>query len=174
MLDDRDRPVPTHKAIGLLETRGLVTALVACDAMLKSAQVRLLQQQVTRPALVTVCITGETAAVAEALAVGVRAAERVGPVVGKHLIAHPTDATLELLSHLALDAHALGVIPLSSMPPLASLSVPRLRTLARALPDCPLSGREISLANRQTLLALLEPRDSTTKDPPEPQPETRG
>lgn len=153
MSDEILQSPPAPEAIGLLETRGLVAALVACDAMLKTARVRLLQQQVTRPALVTVCITGEVAAVAEALAAGQRAAGRVGPVVGRHLIANPTEATLQLLSHLALDSHALpGAAPL----PLSSLSVPRLRALARELPGFPLSGREISLANRSTLLELLE------------------
>ena len=67
MSDENPQTPPTPEAIGLLETRGLVAALVACDAMLKTARVRLLQQQVTRPALVTVCITGEVSAVAEAL-----------------------------------------------------------------------------------------------------------
>ena len=153
MSDENPQTPPTPEAIGLLETRGLVAALVACDAMLKTARVRLLQQQVTRPALVTVCITGEVSAVAEALAAGHRAAGRVGPVVSRHLIANPTGPTLDLLSHLALDAHALT--PAEPVP-LANLSVPRLRALARELPGFPLSGREISLANRSTLLDLLE------------------
>lgn len=170
MLEDRDKPDPAHRAIGLLETRGLVTALVACDAMLKTARVRLLQQQVTRPALVTVCITGETAAVAEALAVGCRVAGKVGPVVGHHLIAHPTDATLDLLSHLALDVHFLSPPDPAGAEPLERLSVPRLRALARSLPDCPLSGREISLANRQTLLDLLRPSPPTASPGSLPDP----
>ncbi|MCA9782468.1 MAG: BMC domain-containing protein [Candidatus Cloacimonetes bacterium] len=150
-------PPRSEQAIGLLETRGLVAAVVACDAMLKTSQVSLLQQQVTRPALVTICIMGEVAAVNEALAAGARAAARVGPVLSRHLIPRPTSATLDLLSHLALDVHALAI---DAQRPLASLSVSRLRALARERSDFPLSGREISLANRTTLLALLEPPEA--------------
>ena len=69
-------PPRSEQAIGLLENRGLVAAVVACDAMLKTSQVSLLQQQVTRPALVTICIMGEVAAVNEALAAGAPAAAR--------------------------------------------------------------------------------------------------
>lgn len=92
------------EALGLLETRGLAAAVEACDAMLKAAAVKLLRQQVTSPALVTICIVGETAAVRAALDAGARSAARVGPVVSTHLIPRPAEGLLDLVSSLAFDS----------------------------------------------------------------------
>jgi ethanolamine utilization protein EutM len=89
------------EALGLLETRGLVAAVEACDAMLKAASVRLLRQQVVSPALVTICVIGETAAVQAALDAGARSAARVGPVLSTHLIPRPAAGLLELAGALA-------------------------------------------------------------------------
>ena len=89
--------LPPGAALGLLETQGLVAAIEAADAMLKSAEVRLLQQQRTNPALITHVVTGETAAVRAAVDAGAAAAERVGRVVSKLVIPRPGDGLLDLI-----------------------------------------------------------------------------
>jgi ethanolamine utilization protein EutM len=153
------------QALGFLETRGLVAALEGCDAMLKAAQVSLVQQQVTSPAIVTICIRGETAAVQSAIEAGVIAAERVGRVLASHVIPRPGEGVDALVNDLSDDVWASQRSPAAKPPPerqipdsldaLRALPVPRLRALARSLEDFPLGGRQISLAKRDELLKLL-------------------
>jgi len=84
------------QALGLIETKGLVGAIVAADAMLKAANVTLLGKEKVTAALITIKITGETAAVKSALEAGSAAVSRVGELVSTHLIPHP-DHQLEIL-----------------------------------------------------------------------------
>ena len=78
-----------QQALGLIETRGLVAALEAADAAAKAASVRLAGIKKTVPALMTVQLVGETAAVRSAVDAGKAAAERVGTVVSTHVIPRP-------------------------------------------------------------------------------------
>ncbi len=78
-----------HEALGLIETRGLVAAIEAADAMLKASNVRLLGIEKTEAALMTVQVVGETAAVQASVDAGRAAAERVGVVFSSHVIARP-------------------------------------------------------------------------------------
>ena len=79
------------EALGLVETRGLVGAIEAADAMCKTARVRLVRYEVTSAALVTVTVRGEVAAVEAAVEQGGRAAARVGELLAKHVIPAPDD-----------------------------------------------------------------------------------
>lgn len=65
-------------ALGLLEVYGFVAGVEAMDAMLKSANVRLLSHSVTPSALVTIVVEGDLAACRAALDAGSAAAERIG------------------------------------------------------------------------------------------------
>ena len=78
-----------REALGLVETRGMIGAVEAADAMCKAARVRLTRYEVTRDALVTVVVRGALAEVEAAVAAGVRSAERFGDVVGRHVIPAP-------------------------------------------------------------------------------------
>jgi microcompartment protein CcmL/EutN len=78
-------------ALGLIETNGLVAALEAADAMLKAANVRLLSKEQTNPALITMQIIGDVAAVQAAVDAGAAAASRVGLVVATHVIPSPDE-----------------------------------------------------------------------------------
>lgn len=78
-------------ALGLVETRGLVGAIEAADAMCKTAQVRLVRYEVTAAALVTVVVRGDVAAVEAAVEHGASAAARVGELLAKHVIPAPDD-----------------------------------------------------------------------------------
>jgi microcompartment protein CcmL/EutN len=83
-------------ALGLVETKGLVAAIEAADTMVKTANVVLIGKEITRGALVTIKITGDTAAVRSAVDAGAAAAQRVGELVSKHVIPRPADG-LEVL-----------------------------------------------------------------------------
>ncbi len=76
-------------AKGFIETRGLVAAIEAADAMAKAANVELVGQKSIGGGLVTVVIEGDVGAVKAAVDAGAAAAQRVGEVVSVHVIARP-------------------------------------------------------------------------------------
>ena len=78
----------TGVALGMIETRGLVPAIEAADAMTKAAEVRLVGRQFVGGGYVTVLVRGETGAVNAAVRAGADACERVGDgLVAAHIIA---------------------------------------------------------------------------------------
>ena len=77
------------EAIGLVETKGLVAAIEAADAMVKAANVRLISKEYVGSQLVTVIVTGEVGAVKAATEDGATAAKRIGNVVSVHVIPRP-------------------------------------------------------------------------------------
>ncbi len=74
------------QALGLIETLGLVAATEAADAMLKSANVRLVSKQQVGGGLISILVTGDTGSVQAAVSAGAAAAARVGRVVSAHVI----------------------------------------------------------------------------------------
>jgi len=79
----------TNIALGLIETKGLVGAVEAADAMCKSAKVTLLGKEISGAGLVTVMVRGEVGAVKAAVEAGSAAAKRVGELVAHHVIPRP-------------------------------------------------------------------------------------
>ena len=79
----------TKIALGLIETKGLVGAVEAADAMCKSAKVTLLGKEISGAGLVTVMVRGEVGAVKAAVEAGSAAAKRVGELVSQHVIPRP-------------------------------------------------------------------------------------
>ncbi len=88
-----DKEMPTETigiALGMIETRGLVPAIEAADAMTKAAEVRLIGREFVGGGYVTVLVRGETGAVNAAVRAGADACERVGDgLVAAHIIARP-------------------------------------------------------------------------------------
>ncbi len=78
-------------ALGLIETKGLIGAIEAADAMLKAANVKLISKEKITAALVTIKIVGEVAAMRSAIDAGAAAAQRVGQLVSTHIIPRPDD-----------------------------------------------------------------------------------
>ena len=76
-------------ALGMVETRGLVGAIEAADAMVKAANVVLLGSEYVGGGLVTVMVRGDVGAVKAATDAGAAAAKRVGEVVSVHVIPRP-------------------------------------------------------------------------------------
>ena len=81
-------------ALGKVETKGLVAAIEAADAMVKAAKVVLTRYEKTGGGLVAVFVRGDVGAVRAAVDAGQQAAQKVGEVVSAHIIPSP-DESLE-------------------------------------------------------------------------------
>ena len=77
------------EALGMIETKGLVGAIEAADAMVKSANVILVGYEKIGSGLVTVMVRGDVGAVKAAVDAGAAAARNVGEVVSIHVIPRP-------------------------------------------------------------------------------------
>lgn len=78
-------------ALGMIETRGLIPAIEACDVMLKTANVQLIGKRKSTASLVSILITGDVGAVKASVEAGAAAAEKVsaGSVLASHVIPRP-------------------------------------------------------------------------------------
>ncbi len=173
----------TDYALGLVETRGLVAAIEAADAMVKTANVVLVGKEQTNPALITIKVVGETAAVRASVEAGAAAAQRVGELVSKHVIPRPAEGMEDLIfvrgsrtqpdveaelreGRLDEDEEAAPEVPYA-MPEglteeqqeyynsLEAMTVHELRRHARSVEGLKIYGREISRANKAQLLEEL-------------------
>jgi len=167
-----------QQALGLIETRGLVAAIEAADAALKTAAVELVNYQKVTGGLVTVAVTGEVAAVQAAVAAGIAAAARVGDLISSHVIPRPL-ADLGLLlraKETGADPDPAGPAsdspasdsPASDSPAqdetdgqpslkehLETLAVEELRRIARKTEGIAIKGRQISRANKGVLISEI-------------------
>jgi ethanolamine utilization protein EutM len=78
-------------AIGLIETRSLVGAVEATDAMAKAANVQIVKQVQIGGAYVTVIVRGDVGSVRAAVESGAAAAAQVGDVIASHVIPRPAE-----------------------------------------------------------------------------------
>ena len=78
-----------EEALGMVECKGLVAMIEAADAMVKSANVRLVGYEKIDAGLVTAIVRGEVGAVRAAVDAGAAAAKRVGEVVATRVIPRP-------------------------------------------------------------------------------------
>jgi ethanolamine utilization protein EutM len=79
------------EALGMVETRGLVSMIEAADAMVKAANVVFVGWQKVDAGLVTAIVRGDVGSVKAATDAGAAAARRVGELVGVHVIPNPAD-----------------------------------------------------------------------------------
>jgi len=141
----------------MIETKGLVGAIEAADAMVKAANVGLIGKEHVGGGLVTVMVRGDVGAVKAATDAGAAAAAKVGELVSVHVIARP-HGELEPV----LPQKECGKAPFEKPAPAAptddidSMSVVQLRKYARSLPGFPIEGREISKANKADLTGLIK------------------
>ena len=155
----------SQTALGLLETRGLVAAIEAADAMMKTADVEMQRIEQTVAALITIHIRGEVAAVKSAIDAGAAAAERVGELVSAHVIARPADEVEDFIEDdQTSTASQDNRTPRkkqqrSAAQDLDSMTVKDLRSLARQTPDFPIQGRLIARANKAELLKYFRELD---------------
>ncbi|HWQ77309.1 MAG TPA: BMC domain-containing protein [Anaerovoracaceae bacterium] len=103
------------QAFGLIETKGLVAAIESADAMLKAANVRLVERILVKGGLVTILIEGDVGAVKAATDAGAAAASRVGELISVHVIPRPHNEVSKILAKQDLktinSAAAAGKIP---------------------------------------------------------------
>ena len=90
-----------NRALGLVETKGLVGAIEAGDAMVKAAEVALFGKEKATAGLVTMLVAGEVGAVKAATDAGAAAARRVGELVSVHVIPRPHDQLWSILPEFA-------------------------------------------------------------------------
>jgi microcompartment protein CcmL/EutN len=96
------------EALGMIETYGLVPSIEAADAMLKAAEVRLLERTFVKGGLVTITVTGDVAAVKASVDAGAAAAARLGEraLVTQHVIPRP---------HVEVGQTIVNPVPLSEL-----------------------------------------------------------
>ena len=80
---------PVHGALGLVETKGLVGAIEAADAMVKAANVEIVGHREIGGGLVTVMVRGDVGAVKAATEAGAETGGQVGELVSVHVIPRP-------------------------------------------------------------------------------------
>lgn len=79
----------SQEALGMIETKGLVGAIEAADAMVKAANVTLVGRELVGAGIVTVMVRGDVGAVKAATEAGAEAAQRVGTLLSVHVIPRP-------------------------------------------------------------------------------------
>lgn len=89
-----------NEALGMVETKGLVGAIEAADAMVKAANVQLIGYERIGSGLVTVMVRGDVGAVKAAADAGAAAAGKVGQVVSVHVIPRPHTDVEKILPKL--------------------------------------------------------------------------
>ena len=157
------------RALGMIETRGLVASVEAADAMVKAAEVTLACKEHVGGGLVTVMVRGEVAAVKAAVDAGAAAAERVGELVAVHVIPRPHEEVETILSPppaapvRASPRRAQEQAPAPARvcegapddETLAGMSVASLRTAARELGLTSMTRRDIRFAKKEQLIAAI-------------------
>ena len=86
---EKDEKRMAQEALGMVETRGLIAAIEAADAMCKAANVALVGTEKIGSGLVTVMVRGDVGAVKSAVEAGSSSAQRLGELVATHVIPRP-------------------------------------------------------------------------------------
>lgn len=98
----------THDALGMIETKGLVGAIEAADAMVKAANVTLVGKEHVGGGLVTVLVRGDVGAVKAATDAGAAAATRVGELISVHVIPRPHAEVETVLPATRVEKELIG------------------------------------------------------------------
>ncbi len=93
----------SYEALGMVETKGLVGAIEAADAMSKAANVTLIGYEKIGSGLVTVMVRGDVGAVKAATDAGAASAQKVGQVVSVHVIPRPHTDVEKLLPKINVE-----------------------------------------------------------------------
>lgn len=88
-------------AVGMIETRGVVPAIEAADAMVKAANVQIVSKEPAGGGLVAVLVRGDVGAVKAATDAGASAANKIGEVLSVHVIPRPHEDLAQLVPQTA-------------------------------------------------------------------------
>ena len=97
-----------QEALGMVETKGFVAAVEAADAMVKSANVKLVGSEKIGAGLVTIFVRGDVGAVKAATDAGAVAAKNVGELISVHVIPRPHTDVEKILPSQAGEPEASG------------------------------------------------------------------
>ena len=98
--DTKEIKTMVQQALGMVETRGLVAAIEAADAMLKAANVELVGTEKIGSGLVSVMVRGDVGAVKAAVEAGLAAAQKLGEIIATHVIPRPHTDVEKILPSL--------------------------------------------------------------------------
>ena len=130
----------TTKALGLIETIGLITAIEAADTALKAANVKLLGYENTKGGgRITIKLVGDVGAVKAAVAAGVAAAERIGRIESFLVIPRPHQEIEGLVSYVDRGPARVAVTAVTKEAELAAIppEVPAKAKPAVVMPEAP-------------------------------------
>ena len=136
------------KALGMIETRGLVASIEAADAMVKAANVTLQCKEHVGGGLVTIMVRGDVGAVKAATDAGAAATERVGTLISVHVIPRPHEELEEILGHIPAE-------PDQPVPPTPPAPAPE--------PE-PEEGEPLEPEEQERDGAVMEPASLTTEE----------
>lgn len=97
---NKEKRTMVQQALGMVETRGLVAAIEAADAMLKAANVELVGTEKIGSGLVSVMVRGDVGAVNAAVDAGLAAAQKLGEIIATHVIPRPHTDVEKILPSL--------------------------------------------------------------------------
>ena len=97
---EQEKKIMVQQALGMVETRGLVAAIEAADAMLKAANVELVGTEKIGSGLVSVMVRGDVGAVNAAVDAGLAAAQKLGEIIATHVIPRPHTDVEKILPSL--------------------------------------------------------------------------
>ncbi|MDH6364089.1 ethanolamine utilization protein EutM [Enterococcus sp. PF1-24] len=165
-------------AIGFIETKGLIPAIEACDVMLKTSQVELVERSFVGGGLVTITVTGDVGAVKAAVDAGASSVSKFGTaqLITQHVIPRPHTEVAEVLFDQPAEASATlaeEVIVVEetasetvteeivetifnleniNQETLKTMTVKELRQLAKQFDNLGLTDQALAMANRSTLM----------------------
>lgn len=123
------------RALGMIETRGLVASIEAADAMVKAANVSLQCKEHVGGGLVTVMVRGDVGAVKAAVDAGAAAAERVGELISVHVIPRPHTEVEGILSVRSPEAPSSPPQPPAPKPAPPEPPEPEPRPVSAPVPE---------------------------------------
>ena len=103
-----------YDALGMIETKGLIGAIEAADAMVKAANVYLIGREFVGGGLVTVMVRGDVGAVKAATDAGAAAAQRVGELLSVHVIPRPHQEVESILPSVTEYYITIGSVSLQA------------------------------------------------------------
>ncbi|MHD0316053.1 BMC domain-containing protein [Fusobacterium sp. THCT1E2] len=92
------------KALGMIETIGLVGAIEAADTALKTAEVEIVNRHIVKGGIVTIELSGDVGAIKVAVEAGAEAAKRLGVFVSSHVIARPDEMVSKMIEEDSITA----------------------------------------------------------------------
>ena len=100
VIEIKEEKKMAQEALGMVETRGLVAAIEAADAMVKAANVQLIGTEKIGSGLVSVMVRGDVGAVKSAVEAGGAAATKLGEIIATHVIPRPHGDVEKILPSL--------------------------------------------------------------------------